>query len=86
MIDQKQLLITTHSEHILLGFLENIMKGNIKPEDIRIYFSEKAQGIAKFSNLPVNKNGEIEGGLRGFIDADMEHMRKFLQVMESKNN
>lgn len=80
----KQLVITTHSEHVLLGVLENIMAGKLKANELKIYYFEKEGGITKATPLKVNDKGEIEGGLKGFFEADMEHLNKFLTSLEAR--
>lgn len=77
--EQKQLFITTHSEHILLGFLEAAMEKKLQPTDLRIYYFEKINGITKVSRLNVTERGELEGGLKGFFEVDLEHITKFFE-------
>lgn len=77
--EEKQLLITTHSEHIVLGFLEAIMEKRLDANHLRMYYFENENGITRVSRLQIDENGEIEGGLKGFFDVDMKHINKFLE-------
>ena len=79
--ENKQLLLTTHSEHILLGVLDAITEGKLTPEDVTIYHFERKNDNAStnVTRLKVDNDGQIEGGLKGFFDADMYHINKFFE-------
>ncbi len=80
----KQLVITTHSEHILLGFLDAIMEKRLPHTRIKVYYFEREEGITKVTPLEVTEKGELIGGLRGFFEADMKHLDRFLNSMKQK--
>lgn len=82
--DMKQLVVTTHSEHVLLGMLEEIIAGRLKADQLKVYYLEKEGGVTKITKLDVNEKGEIKGGLKGFFEADMEHLTKFLDSLGEK--
>jgi Protein of unknown function (DUF3696) len=62
------------------------MEKKLRPEDIRVYYFERmkenGKETTKISKLEVNQNGEIEGGLKGFFDADMQHINKFFENLK----
>ena len=80
----KQLVITTHSEHVLLGFLEAIMEKRLNQQSLKVFYFEREDGITKVSPLKVTEKGEIIGGLKGFFEADMKHLDRFLNSMKKK--
>jgi AAA15 family ATPase/GTPase len=78
--ENKQLFITTQSEHLLLGFLTQVAENKLDPKKLSIYYCEKVGSSSQPIKLEVNKDGTIEGGLRGFIEANFEEMSRYLQA------
>ena len=76
----KQLILTTHSEHILFSLLTAVVEGNLKPDQLTIYSFEKKKGVANAKPLKVNKDGTVEGGLKGFFEAEVDQFRRFLSA------
>jgi len=84
--EDKQLIMTTHSEHMLLGFLELIMMKKLSSTDLKVYSFEKPEGITKITELKANENGELEGEPKGFFAVDMAHIDRFIQSIKDKND
>lgn len=82
--DKKQVFVTTHSEHILTTFLTSIVQGRLKPTDLAVYFFEKEGDVAGATPLSVDRNGRIEGGLRGFFDASLEELGQYMEALSSR--
>jgi len=80
--ENKQVMLTTHSEHILMGLLTAVAKGKLEPGELAVYFFERTNGSAKADQLPVDEKGRIEGGLRGFFEADIEQLDAYLQALK----
>jgi len=80
----KQLLITTHSEHVLLSFLDAVMEKKLYPRQLKVYYFERDNGIAKVTNLKVTEKGELVGGMKGFLEADMGHLEKFMKNLKER--
>ena len=82
--EDKQVILTTHSEHILYPFLAAVSKGELRPEDLAIYYfqieNKKSESLVE--KLDVNDKGQIKGGLKGFWDATVEAMS---DLVGSKN-
>jgi len=70
----KQIVITTHSEHIIFGFLNQVTKKQLNKEDVAIYYFENREGKAKVKKLEVNESGQIDGGLPGFFEAEIDEL------------
>ncbi|MCC6061325.1 MAG: AAA family ATPase [Desulfurococcaceae archaeon] len=77
--ERKQLIITTHSEHLLLGVLNSIAKGGLSPNDITVYYMYKDEGgESRVEKLEVDESGRVKGGLPGFFEAEVEELLEML--------
>ncbi len=74
---KNQFLISTHSELFILSLLAQVTEGLLSPEELACYFAENRHGRSVFTRQQVNERGQIEGGLRTFIEAEMEDLRIF---------
>jgi predicted ATPase len=81
--ENKQLIISTHSEHLLLGLLSEVGAGHLEPKDIAVYFSELKMPQMKsfFEKAEVNKSGQIRGGLEGFFEADIQALSEAIKSL-----
>lgn len=70
----KQLIFTTHSEHMLYPFLNAIATKRLSPNEVAIYYCDSNENntLSKVELLPINEQGQLVGGLKGFWDADLE--------------
>ena len=70
----KQIVFTTHSDHLLFPLLAYVAKEGfpLGCGDVAMhYFStDKSGNPAGAEHLPINKHGQIPGGLRGFSHMD----------------
>ena len=82
--DNQQMIITTHSEHVLFGFLDAILQKRLKSNALKVYYFERIEGLTKVTPLEVTETGGIIGGLKGFFEADMKHLDNFLSAMKKK--
>lgn len=71
-----QVLVETHSEHLVLRLLRRIREGVIAPEDVSIlYVDLLADGAAHVRRLDIDRSGElIEGWPGGFFDERLEEI------------
>lgn len=76
--DGKQLLLTTHSEHIIMGLLTAVAEGAISPEDLAILHFFREGDVARAEQLPVSRTGQISGGLKGFFEVDIEELDRYI--------
>lgn len=83
--ENKQIMITTHSEHILYGFLANVAEGNLSPDELSIWYFDKKNGeVEQPQELPVDKKGRIEGGLRGFFEVELEQLERYFKALQKE--
>jgi hypothetical protein len=66
-----QLIIESHSEHLLNRLQRRIAEGVIKPEDVAIYFCKRSNGGAELEPLRVNLYGDIENWPENFFGDEM---------------
>ena len=77
----KQLVITTHSEHLLLGILQQVRKKKIRLEDIAMYYVQKDKGGKTIlKQLEIDEHGRVKGGLPGFFEKEVEELTELLST------
>ncbi len=77
----RQLIITTHSEHLLNGFLNCIRKKKLNVNDLTIYSFEFDNREYKtiYKKLEIDESGRIERGLTDFFE---EEIRELIEMLE----
>ena len=69
----KQIIMTTHSEHLVERLLLLVAEGSLTPDDLAIYsFSKDEKGECSASEIVVTENGQVEGGLTDFYANNLE--------------
>jgi predicted ATPase len=78
--EEKQIILTTHSEYILYPLLAAVSSGSLKPKDLSIYYFQYDNKNHKTSaeKLIVNDKGQLKGGLKGFWEATVSAMSEFI--------
>lgn len=79
--DQKQLILATHSEQFVFAILTCVKEGLIGASDVACYHVTKELRKSVFQQQVVHDNGQIDGGLSAFVEAETEDLRKFLSHM-----
>jgi len=79
--EQKQAVVTTHNEHLLLSLLTGIADGSLSAEDIAIYYLERDGLAAKARRLQITEKGQVEGGLPGFFEVDWETTEAYMKAL-----
>ena len=72
--NDKRIVVSTHSETFVLALLAQIADGKIGVDDVSYIFAEKEDGESRFTKQEATLDGQIEGGLRSFIEAELEDM------------
>lgn len=78
--EKKQIILTTHSEHILMSLLTAVATGRMTPEELAVYEFNRQGSAATVERLEVNRYGQIKGGLKGFMEADLDEMGKLIEA------
>lgn len=76
----KQFLISSHSETFVLAFLDLVAQEKLKPEDLAFYFVQRKDKETQLEQQEVKANGQIEGGLSSFMEAELEGLKAFLKI------
>lgn len=83
---QRQLVIETHSEHMLHAFLHSVAKGDLRKEDLAIHYFDTSKGEVNVRRLSVDDLGRVEGGLPGFFDHSLGELSDYLETLQKKTD
>jgi len=78
--DHRQLILTTHSEHILMGLLSAVAHRKLKPAELSVYEFRREGGTSRAERLEVNEYGQVQGGLSGFLEVDLDEIDDLLST------
>ena len=62
-----QIILESHSEHLLRRFQHRIAEESLKPKDTALYFCEIDKGGSSLTTLDVNQFGDIENWPKDFF-------------------
>ncbi len=81
----KQLIMTTHSEHILGRLLTLVAERKLSAEDLAIYAFEKDEsGDCGASALEVTDDGRVKGGIKDFFEPDLEELDRYIKGLQQR--
>ena len=80
--EQKQVVLTTHSEHILFRLLTNITEKKLAPGNLVIYYFSKEGLKTSVKELRINEKGQIEGGLPGFFESNIAELDRYIAALQ----
>ena len=66
-----QIVIESHSEHLLRRFQRRVAEGSAEPDDVKLYFVSARNGVAHNSDLALNRFGEVENWPEGFFGDEL---------------
>ena len=71
--EDKQIIMTTHSEHILGRLLTLVAERQLAVDELAIYAFEKDEkGECTASQLEVTEDGRVVGGIKDFFESDLD--------------
>lgn len=70
----KQFIIESHSEHLLLRFQRRIAEGRIRSEEVALYFCEMVDGESRISELKLDEFGGIANWPENFFGDEFGEM------------
>ena len=83
--DDKQMIITTHSEHVVGRLLTLVAEGRLSADELAIYSFEKDEsGACSASEIEVTDRGQVSGGLKSFFETDLDEMRRYVDALRAK--
>jgi len=83
---KNQLIVTTHSEHILYTIMALVAEGTLKPEQVAIHNVGNDKGTTHLQRLELDTSGRIAGGIPGFFDAHIQEFRRFLDGADKSSS
>jgi hypothetical protein len=78
----RQLLVTTHSEHLIARLQTLIASGKLSAEDVRVFEVSKEQSGTKIQQVTIAEDGGME--LPTFFEVNKEEMARFLEALKEK--
>lgn len=82
--EDKNLLITTHSEHFIESLLRNVSEKKIQPKDVKIYYLYKSKKETIVEQQEVNEVGQIKGGLKSFYETELKNWKGLLKIKDEE--
>ena len=81
----KQMIIATHSEHVVGRLLTLVAEGRLSADELAIYSFEKDKsGVCSASEIEVTDRGQVSGGLKSFFETDLDEMRRYVDALRAK--
>lgn len=66
-----QIIVESHSEHLMRRLQRRVAEEQVSSEDVKLYFVSTEEGVARASDLELNKWGEIENWPENFFGDEM---------------
>ena len=80
--EDKQFLVSTHSEHFINSLLKNVVEGKIKNEEVKVYYLNKTRKETNIEFQEINSDGQIKGGLKNFYDTELNNLKTFFKITD----
>ena len=80
----KQIILTTHSEHIIASVLTAVAENMFTPDDVAIHYLRRIGGTANNKQLEIDSQGRVKGGLPGFFEANIEEAERHIRAFKGK--
>ena len=83
--ENKQIIMTTHSEHILDRLLTLVAEQQLAIDELAIYAFEKDEkGVCSANWLEVLEDGRKIGGIKDFFDPHLEELNRYVRALQTK--
>ena len=81
--EDKQIIMTTHSEHLVERLLLLVAEGTLTADDLAIYsFSKDDKGECFAAEIVVTENGQVEGGLTDFYANNLDMLDRRVKALK----
>jgi hypothetical protein len=77
----KRILLTTHSEHIVMAFLTAVANRELPLDNFSLYYLREEEGRSVIQKLAVDEKGAVDGGLPGFFEATLDELEGYLEAL-----
>jgi AAA15 family ATPase/GTPase len=78
--ENKQFLISTHSEHFVNAVLKKVVEQQIGHEDVKVYYLDKKGKDTDVELQEINADGQIRGGLKNFYATELDNLKTFFKI------
>ena len=83
--ENKQLMMTTHSEHILGRLLTLVAENKLDVDELAIYAFEKdEEGVCTAERLEVAADGRVKGGLKDFFESHLDELNRYVNALQTR--
>ena len=81
--EDKQIIMTTHSEHLVERLLLLVAEGMLTSDHVAIYsFSKDDKGECFATEIEVTENGQVEGGLTDFYANNLDTLDRRVKALK----
>ena len=81
--EDKQIIMTTHSEHLVERLLLLVAEGTLSSDDVAIYsFRKDEKGECFAAEIEVTENGQVEGGLTDFYANNLDTLDRRVKALK----
>ncbi len=83
--EDKQIIMTTHSEYVAGRLLTLVAEGTLTTDDLAIYsFLKDEKGECSATEIEVTDRGQTKGGLFSFDEATRDEMRRYADGLRKR--
>jgi predicted ATPase len=84
-VEDKQIIMTTHSEHILGRLLTLVAEKQLVPDELAIYAFEKDdKGECTAGQIEVLEDGRVRGGIKDFFNTHLDELNRYVKALIPK--
>ena len=81
--EEKQLIMTTHSEHILGRLLTLVAEKQLSHDELAVYAFEKDdEGVCAANELEITEDGRVIGGIRDFFEPTLDEVERYMNALQ----
>ena len=78
--ENKQFLVSTHSEQFVIALMHQVADEKLKPEEVNVFYLDKNGKETKIEQQKINRKGQIDGGLMNFYGEELKDLESFFQA------
>lgn len=83
--ENKQIIMTTHSEHILGRLLTLVAEKKLTTDELAIYAFEKdEQGVCTANQLEVTEDGRVKGDIKDFFEPELAELDRYIRALQAQ--
>lgn len=79
--EDKQVIVTTHSEFLILSMARSVKRRLFKPREISVYHVDKSSTGTLARKLKVSKNGYVKGWIPSFAETEKTLFKEWFETV-----